>query len=91
MHRSRDIQVGIFEPWDWVYFQALASWAWTEICQKVVQTPFVMILNKGIPVLRKVWFKNLQKILFGEGQVQDPIPALPGPVSKIPAVFLGDR
>jgi hypothetical protein len=50
-----------------------------------------MVLNTGIPVLRKCWFKNLQKIIFGEGQVQDPIPALPGHGSKIPAVFLGDR
>jgi hypothetical protein len=50
-----------------------------------------MVLNTEIPVLRKFWFKNLQKILFGEGQVQDPIPALPGYESKIPAVFLGDR
>jgi hypothetical protein len=30
--------------------------------------------------------KNMQKIPFGEGQVQDPIPALPGHGSKIPAV-----
>jgi hypothetical protein len=58
--------VGIFEPWDLVYFQALA------------QTQFFMVLNKGIPVLRKFMLKNLQKIPFGEGQVQDPIPALPG-------------
>jgi hypothetical protein len=50
-----------------------------------------MILNTGIPVLRKFRFKNLQKIPFGEGQVQDPIPALPGHGSKIPAVFLGDK
>jgi hypothetical protein len=42
-----------------------------------------MILNTGIPVLRKFWFKNLQKTLFGEGHVQDPIPALPGHGSKI--------
>jgi hypothetical protein len=49
-----------------------------------------MVLNTGIAVLRKIWFKNLQKILFGEGQVQDPIPALPGHESKIPAVLLGD-
>jgi hypothetical protein len=91
MHRSRDIQVGIYEPWDWVYFQALPSWAWAEICQKEVQTPFDMVLNTGIPVLRKLWFKNLQKILFGEGPVQDPIPALPGHGSRIPAVLLGDR
>jgi hypothetical protein len=31
-----------------------------------------------IRVLRKFRFKNLQKIPFGEGQVQDPILALPG-------------
>jgi hypothetical protein len=83
--------VELFEPWDWVYFQVLPSWVWAEICQKLVQTPFFMVLNTGIPVLRKCWFKNLQKILFGEGQVQDPIPALPGHGSKIPAVFLEDR
>jgi hypothetical protein len=35
--------------------------------------------------------KNLQKNPFGEGQVQDPIPALPGHGSEIPAVLLGDR
>jgi hypothetical protein len=61
MHRSRDIRVGIFEPRDWVYFQALPSWAWADICQKLVQTPFFMVLNTGIPVLRKFKFKNLQK------------------------------
>jgi hypothetical protein len=91
MHRSRDIEVGIFESWDWVYFQALPNWAWAEICQKLVQTPFFMELSTGIPVLRKFGFKNLQKIIFGEGQVQDPILALPGHGSKMPAVILGDR
>jgi hypothetical protein len=35
--------------------------------------------------------KKLQKNPFGEGHVQDPILALPGYGSKIPAVFLGDR
>jgi hypothetical protein len=35
--------------------------------------------------------KNLQKIPFKAGQVQDLIPALPGQGSKIPAVLLGDR
>jgi hypothetical protein len=84
MHRSRDIQVGILEPWDWVYFQAFLSWAWTEICQKLVQTPFLMELSTGIPVLRKFMLKNMQKIPFGEGQVRDLIPALPGHGSKIP-------
>jgi hypothetical protein len=49
-----------------------------------------MVLNTGIPVLRKCMLKNMQKILFGEGQVQDPIPALLGHGSKIPAVLLGD-
>jgi hypothetical protein len=48
-----------------------------------------MVLNTGIPVLRKFRFKNLQKTQFGEGQVQDPIPALPG--HGLPAVLLGDR
>jgi hypothetical protein len=90
MHRSRDIQVGIFEPWNWFYFQALPSWVRAEICQILVQTPFFMVLNTGIPVLRKFMLKNLQKIPFSEGQVQDPIPALPGHGSKIPAVLLGD-
>jgi alcohol dehydrogenase YqhD (iron-dependent ADH family) len=50
-----------------------------------------MVLNTGIAVLRKFWYENLQKILFGEGQVQDPNPALPGHRSKILAVLLGDR
>jgi hypothetical protein len=50
-----------------------------------------MVSNTGIPVLRKFWLKNLQKIPFGEGQVQDPISVLPGHGSKIPAVLLGDR
>jgi hypothetical protein len=48
-----------------------------------------MVLNTGIPVLKKM-LKNIQKIPFGEGQVQDPIPALPGRGSKISAVLLGD-
>jgi hypothetical protein len=50
----------------------------------IVQTPFF------IPVLRNLRFKNLQKIPFGEGHVQDPISALPGYGSKIPALLLGD-
>jgi hypothetical protein len=91
MQRSRDIQVGIFEPRDWVYFQALPSLVQAEICQNVVQTQFFMLLYTGIPVLRKFMLKKLQKITFREGQVQDPIPALPGHGSKIPAVLLGDR
>jgi hypothetical protein len=56
-----------------------------------VQTQFFIVLNTGIPILRKCMLKNLQKITFGEGQVQDPIPALPGHGSKIPAALLGDR
>jgi hypothetical protein len=91
MHRSRDIQVGIFEPWYWVYYQAPPSWMRAETCQKLRQTQFFIVLNIRIPVLRKFCFKNLHKIPFGEGQVQDPIPALPGHGSKIPAVLLGDR
>jgi hypothetical protein len=83
--------VGIFEPWDLVYFQALPSMTWAVICQKLVKTSFFMVLNTGIPVLRKCRFKSLQKTLFGEGQIQDPIPALPGHGSKISAVLLGDR
>jgi hypothetical protein len=55
-----------------------------------MQTPFFMVLDTGIPVLRKCRFKNLQKILFGEGQVQYPISAILGHRSKIPAVLLGD-
>jgi hypothetical protein len=50
-----------------------------------------MILNTRIPVLKKNMLKNMQKIPFGEGQVQDPIPVLPGDRSEIPAVLLGDR
>jgi hypothetical protein len=38
----------------------------------------------------KFMLKNLQKIPFGEGQIQDLIPALPGHGSKNPAVLLGD-
>jgi hypothetical protein len=49
-----------------------------------------MVLNTGIPVLRKLRFENMHKITFGEGQVQDPIPALPGIGSKISTVLLGD-
>jgi hypothetical protein len=49
-----------------------------------------MVLKTGIPVLRKCLLKNMQKIPFGEAHVQDPIPALPGHGSKIPAVLLGD-
>jgi hypothetical protein len=49
-----------------------------------------MVLNTGIPVLRKFMLKNMQKIPFREGQVQDPIPVLPGHGSKNPAVLLGD-
>jgi hypothetical protein len=56
-----------------------------------VQTPFFTVLNTGIPVFRKFLLKNLQKVPFGESQVQDPIPALPGHGSKVLAVLLGDR
>jgi hypothetical protein len=80
--------VGIFEPWDWVYFQAPTR---AETYHKLVQTPFFTVLNTGIPVFRKFMLKNLQKFPFGEGQVQDSIPALPGHGSKIPAVLLGNR
>jgi hypothetical protein len=56
-----------------------------------VKTSFFTVLNTEIPVFRKFVLKNLQKVSFGEGQVQDPILALPGHGSKIPAVLLGDR
>jgi hypothetical protein len=90
MHRSRDIQVVIFESWDWVYFQALPSWVRVKTYQKLVQSPFFIDLSTRIPDLKKFSFINMKKISFGEGQVQDPIPALPGIGSKIPAVLLGD-
>jgi hypothetical protein len=90
MHRFRDIQVGIFEPWDWVYFQALPSLVWAKTYQKLVQSPFFIVLSTRISDLRKFGFINMKKISFGEGQVQDPIPALPGIESKILAVLLGD-
>jgi hypothetical protein len=32
-----------------------------------------MVLNTGIPVLRKFRFKNLQKTLFEESQAQDQL------------------
>jgi hypothetical protein len=50
-----------------------------------------MVLNTEITVLRKFLLKNMEKNPFVEGQVKDPIPALPGHGSKIPAVLLGDR
>jgi hypothetical protein len=87
---SRDIQVGIFEPWDWVYFQAHPSWVRAKTYQKLVQSKFFIILSTRIPDFRKFSFINMKKISFEEGQVQDPIPALPGIGSKIPAVLLGD-
>jgi hypothetical protein len=70
-------------------FPAYPCRARAETYKKLVQPPLFMVLNTGIIVLRKLRFKNLQKILFGEGQVQDPVPALPGHGSKIAAVFLG--
>jgi hypothetical protein len=42
------------------------------------------------PSFEKIYVQKLTKIPFEEGQVQDPIPALPGHRSKIPAVRLGD-
>jgi hypothetical protein len=50
-----------------------------------------MVLKTGILVFIKFMLKNLQKIPFEDGQVQDPIPAFPGHGSKILAVLLGDR
>jgi hypothetical protein len=85
--RSRDIDVGIFEPWDWVYFHALPSRARAETSHKLVQTQFFT----DISVLRKCCFKNMTKIPFGEGQVQDPIPAFSGIGSKILAVLLREK
>jgi hypothetical protein len=82
--------VGIFEPWDWVYFHALRSYVRAKTYQKLVQSPFFMVLSTRITDRRKFSFINMKKISFGEGQVQDPIPALPGIGSKIPAVLLGD-
>jgi hypothetical protein len=55
----------------------------TVFCQKILQIQFFMSFSPGIPVLEKSMMKNLQKIPFGEGQVQDPIPALPGHGSEI--------
>jgi hypothetical protein len=50
-----------------------------------------ILLNTGIPVLKKLGFKNLLKISFGEGQVQGPISALLGHESEIPAsqIYIG--
>jgi hypothetical protein len=49
------------------------------------------IEHRNTRVFRTFMLKNLQKVPFGEGQVQDPIPAPPGHGSKIPAALLGDR
>jgi hypothetical protein len=78
MNTSRDIQVGIFELWDWVYFQSLPSWKRVETCQNLVQTSVFMVFTSEILVFRKLRFKNLQKSLLERVKVQDPIPALPG-------------
>jgi hypothetical protein len=73
MHRSRDIQEGIFEPWDWVYFQALPKWAWAEICQKLVQTPLFMFTQMNLS-FEKFEDKNFTKkpIWRGSGSVPNP-------------------
>jgi hypothetical protein len=47
-----------------------------------VKTPVFMVLGTVIPVLRKCRFKNLQKIPFEEGQVQDSIPVPPSQGSR---------
>jgi hypothetical protein len=47
-----------------------------------------MVLNTGIPVLRIEVQKHAKNPIW-RGEVQDPIPALPGHGSKIPAVILG--
>jgi hypothetical protein len=70
MHRSRDIQVEIFEPWDRDYFQALSTSEQAETCEKLVKTQFFMVLSTKIPVLRIFCVKNMQKNPFGEGQVK---------------------
>jgi hypothetical protein len=83
MHRFRDIQVRIF---DWTLGLGLLpdtselSAGWNQ--SKTSANTIFMVLNTGIPVLTKLSYKNLQKNTFGEGQVQDPIPALPGHESK---------
>jgi hypothetical protein len=51
----------------------------------------VHVIEHRNPSFEKIYAENLQKIPFREGQVQDPIPALPGLGRKIPAVLLGDR
>jgi hypothetical protein len=60
-----------------VYFQVLPIWAQAETYQKLVQTPYFMVLITAIKVVRTFRLKNLQKGKFGEGQVQDPNPAVP--------------
>jgi hypothetical protein len=62
MHRSRDIQLGIFEPKDWGYFQVLPSWARAETFQK---TQFFIELSTE-PNLKKKVKKNLHTIPFGD-------------------------
>jgi hypothetical protein len=47
-----------------------------------------MVLSTIYPGLRKFRCKNIQNFPFGEGQVQDHIPALPGFRSKILAALL---
>jgi hypothetical protein len=46
--------------------------------------------NKN-PRYEQTDLENMQKESFGEGQVQDPIPALPGLGTKILALLLEDK
>jgi hypothetical protein len=77
MHRVRDIQVGIFEPWDWVYFQELPCWAGAGICQILVQTPFLMVLNTGIQKSRNVGKLAKNPIWRGSGSGPNPSTSRP--------------
>jgi hypothetical protein len=65
--------VGVFYPWDWVYFQALSSFARAETWQKPGRN-----LCKQSKQFREIVVQNITKILIGEAKVQDPLPTVPG-------------
>jgi hypothetical protein len=73
-----------------------ARWARLNILSSVLilklifRANFKKICSLQIVPLPVSLFMIHKKISFGEGKVQDFIPALPGIGSKIPAVVLGD-
>jgi hypothetical protein len=69
--------VEIYDPWDWVYFQAFPFCEQAKNLSETDANPIFHGIEHKNPSFEKNLLQKHEKSPFGEDLVQDQIPALP--------------